>query len=146
MDTTVATVNTQELTTAELPDNNRLLSYILDKLDRLAEYPVYIDNAITQISALAVNESPMGGEGDAARANAIGNSVAAREETNRALIEFLKQIYNDVKPVNPQIYTPTPQDSQKSALYQSIAALIDRIDPDNDNATDLLDTARNMLR
>lgn len=146
MDNEILLANENKTSTGTSPDKDKLLRYILDKLDKLAEYPVYVDNAIKQIGAMAINECPNGGTGDAARASAIGNSVAAREETNRALIEFLKQIYSDVKPVNPQIYKPTPQDSQKEAVYQSISQLIDRIDTDGDNASELLELALGALK
>ena len=147
MDTDVIAANVGQLpSTGTAPDREKLLQYIFEKLDILMQYPAYVDNAINQIGALEVSDSPNGGTGDAARANAIGNSVAAREETNRALIEFLKQIYNDVKPVNPMANLPIPQDNRKAAVYQSVAALIDRIDPDNDNASDLFESARGMLR
>jgi hypothetical protein len=146
MDTDVIAANVGQLpSTGTAPDREKLLQYIFEKLDILMQYPAYVDNAINQIGALEVSDSPNGGTGDAARANAIGNSVAAREETNRALIEFLKQIYNDVKPVNPMANLPIPQYDRKAAVYQSIAELIGRIDPGSDGAQDLLNTAMNAL-
>lgn len=145
MDTNVIPADIHAITASDPQYRDRMLAYVMDKLDVLAQYPIYVDNAIAQIAEMKINDTQYGGQGDAARASAIGNSVAAREETNRALIEFLKQIYNDVKPVNPQIYKPIPQDNQKASVYQSVAAFIDRIDPDVDSQGILLSKARDML-
>lgn len=118
--------------TADRQYKEKMLAYIMNKIDELARYPEYIDNAVAKLGTMQVNECPNGGTGDAARANAIGNSVAAREETNRALIEFLKQIYNDVKPVNEQAFISTPQESARLMVYQAVNELVSRLDPSSD--------------
>lgn len=122
--------------------NSKMLSYVMSKIDELARYPQYIDNAIASVGAMPVNECPNGGTGDAARANAISSSVTAREETNRALIAFLKQVYEDVR---PQAKT-SKENSAFTAVMQSISELISSIDPDTDNASDVLRNATSFLQ
>ncbi len=133
---------------AETNDKGNLLTYILEKIDLLAQYPVYVDNAIAQIGAMTVNESMNGGFGDAEKAKSIGISVAAREETNRALIEFLKQMYNDTKPTPTMVQPLSQSEERKMMLAQSLSGLIDRLDPnciDESELSGILDTIRHIL-
>lgn len=128
--------------------SSKMLSYVMSKIDELAKYPQYIDNAIISINSMPVNECPNGGTGDAAKANAISTSIAAREETNRALIAFLKQIYDDVKPVCESIAVSTPKESAKLMVYQSLCEFISRTDTNGKDRTaeiDLLNKALESL-
>jgi hypothetical protein len=135
--------------TADRQYKEKMLAYIMNKIDELARYPEYIDNAVAKLGTMQVNECPNGGTGDAARANAIGNSIAAREETNRALIEFLKQIYNDVKPVNEQVFISTPQESARLMVYQMLCDLLlktDKSDAEYELMSRALDSLDNWKR
>lgn len=125
----------------------KMLAYIMNKIDELARYPEYIDNANAKICSIPVNECPNGGTGDAARANAIGNIIAAREETNRALIEFLRQIFSDVKPVNEQAFISTPQESARLMVYQALCEFVSKADKNTENSMeyDLLSRALDSL-
>lgn len=123
--------------------NSKMLSYVMSKIDELARYPQYIENAIISINSMSVNECP---DGDAAIA--ISTSIAAREETNRALIAFLKQIYDDVKPVCESIAVSTPKESAKLMVYQSLCEFISRTDTNGKDRTaeiDLLNKALESL-
>lgn len=129
--------------------SSKMLSYVMSKIDEISKYSQHIENAVASISSLPVNECPNGGTGDAARANAIGNSIAAREETNRALIEFLKQIYNDVKPVNEQVFISTPQESARLMVYQMLCDLLlktDKSDAEYELMSRALDSLDNWKR
>lgn len=80
--------------------------YALQQLENIARDMSHIHEAIHKISDMPVNESPEGGRGDAAKANAIIKIVEERENTNRELIEFYKNMCDELNPNkshNPKI-------------------------------------------
>ena len=59
--------------------------YILAQIEKIAEEPAYIGEAIAKIDNSAPEKSA-----------AIASVVEARESTNRALLDFYRQIYSDL--------------------------------------------------
>ncbi len=59
--------------------------YLLAQIEKIGEEPAYIGEAIAKIDNSAPEKS-----------HAIAAVVEARETTNRALLDFYRQIYNDL--------------------------------------------------
>ena len=59
--------------------------YILAQIEKIAEEPAYIGEAIAKIDNSAPEKSA-----------AIASVVEARESTNRSLLDFYRQIYSDL--------------------------------------------------
>jgi len=78
------------------------ITYIMKRIDMIMEDNAHIYEAIEAVKSFAINDSPAGGYGDQARAEAIGNAVLSRETTNQKMIDLLSRMYDDVKPVVPQ--------------------------------------------
>lgn len=98
--TTENTINIQN------PANRPLeftLESVLSRIDLILHDTDYIRQAIDSVRSFPVNDSQYGGTGDSSRADAIGNAVKAREETNRKLLDLLEKMYEDLKPARPSI-------------------------------------------
>lgn len=76
------------------------IAYVLSRIDRIMNDTAYLHEALDVLKAMA----PTAGPGDlagASRAEAVGNVVTAREETNRKLLELFQKMYDDLKPKKP---------------------------------------------
>jgi hypothetical protein len=79
------------------------MKYVMSRIDMIIRDNQHIKNALTAIDTMQINESPNGGVGDAARAEAIQNTVQSRETTNQKILEILEKMYDDLKPHRPDI-------------------------------------------
>lgn len=74
------------------------MKYILSRIDMIIQENEHIKNALTAIQTMQINESPNGGYGDQARAEAIQSMVQSRETTNQKILDMLDKMYDDLKP------------------------------------------------
>lgn len=93
------TVNTQQTVEKDDIPEQPTMKYVMSRIDKLIAANDEFKASLSLYANWNVNESPMGGEGDAARAKGIAESIKAREETNRRIIDFLQDMYDDLKPV-----------------------------------------------
>lgn len=110
-DTTNVTVENTELTREEFDkmfrqnDENHVenaspkytIGYILGRIEKIHDESSHIYEAIESFRNFTVNESPIGGTGDATRANAMVEVVKCRETTLQRELDFLEKMYNDLK-------------------------------------------------
>jgi len=75
---------------------------VLDRIDRIIAQGDELMKVVEYIQMLPVNDCPNGGHDGQARAEAIGNIYASREQTNQKMINMLDKMYNDMmaKPEN----------------------------------------------
>lgn len=69
---------------------------ILSRIDAIIAQGDQLQNVVTQIQNIPVNESPVGGYDGQGRAEAIRSIYFARETTNQKMIEFLNRMYDDI--------------------------------------------------
>lgn len=69
---------------------------ILNRIDMIIAQGNDLQNVVTQIQNLPINDSPYGGEDGAQRAKAISSIYTTRETTNQKLIDLLNKMYNDI--------------------------------------------------
>lgn len=102
-------------------------AYILAKMEEIRLDTAHIDRAMAALESFQVNECPNGGQGDAARANAILDIVKCRETTNQKILSMLERMYDDLtKPEQSQrdkrvmefINNPTLPPSDRIALFE----------------------------
>jgi hypothetical protein len=74
------------------------MKYVMSRIDMIIRDNQHIKSALTAIDTMQINESLNGGVGDAARAEAIQNTVQSRETTNQKILEILDKMYDDLKP------------------------------------------------
>ena len=77
------------------------VSYVLEKIEQIAEDRDYIHKALEQLALM-----PKSDPGDIAgqeKAKAIGDIVRCRETTNQRLIAFYEKLYEDLKPQSPKL-------------------------------------------
>ena len=79
---------------------NLTIEKIVAKIDAIASDKGYLTEAIESLRLITDgNSGDSGAHGDIAgqaKAHALGQAVAAREETNQRLIEFYTKVYNDM--------------------------------------------------
>ena len=92
--------NTGEVTETTAPAAKYNLEYALEQIERIANDTEHITKAIDALETVAVNNEPtleQGGANDKV-AEAINETVKARETTNQKLIEFYSKMVEDLKP------------------------------------------------
>ena len=77
------------------------MPYILQKLEQIASNTAYLHEAIAALQVIASgNSGDCGSPGDIAsqaKAEALGQAVKSREETNRQLITLYTKMYEDIQ-------------------------------------------------
>lgn len=84
---------TSEMTVSR---NNMQVTDILERMDKIIAQGDALINVVQQIKDLPVNDSPVGGQDGACRAEAIGNIYSSREATNQKMLAILEIMYNDM--------------------------------------------------
>ncbi len=69
------------------------VEYVLSQIEKLSAEPAYVREAIEKIDNSAPDKAP-----------SIAAVVEARETTNRAVLDFYRQLYSDL---NPQAHAMT---------------------------------------
>jgi hypothetical protein len=134
-----------EIKDAGAPAGSITAEDILARIDMIISDTEYLHNAVRQLTIdFPVNESPEGGRGDAARAAAVQAIVAAREETNRRMIDMLNGMMNPVVRTPPAPVHSTPEDN-KRIIVEAIAEKISDVDTDLPNATQVLGNLNEMM-
>ncbi len=118
-------IQTIDTETGEVLEKNKMTpEYALEQIELISKNTGYLTEALQVLSQMI----PAGGAGDIAgaeKARAIGNSVVAREETNRRLIEFYQKLYDEFKP-QKQRETVLSEDMIK---FQQMCDMLSKIDP-----------------
>lgn len=73
------------------------IEYILGRIEKIHDETSHIYEALDSFRNFTVNISPIGGTGDATRANAMVEVVKCREVTLQKELDFLEKMYNDLK-------------------------------------------------
>ena len=77
------------------------LGYAMDMIERIATETEHIYHALNTIASLPNEATPMGGSAEEP-AKAAADVVRCRETTNQKLLEFYRQMVNDLKPKLPK--------------------------------------------
>ena len=114
--------------------------YIASRFDMIMQDTQYIHEAALSIGQMQINECPNGGMGDAARANAIQETVKARETTNQQALSFLEHIYNDINNKNKEnLNSEVSMDYQmKSKIVDYLTYMMQNTDTDNVEAVKII--------
>jgi len=67
------------------------MEWVMAKMDAIIHNNQYLTNAIETLHSMTTN-------GHDSKAQALGEAIAAREETNRQTLKFLEKIYDGLKP------------------------------------------------
>ncbi len=102
------------------------IDYILSRIDMIIKDSSHISDAIKTVSDMKINDSPNGGLGDAARAEAIGNAVLARETTNQKLIGLLERMYDESMPKKEAV--PVTSEVSTNAVKLRLLDKLDELD------------------
>ena len=102
------------------------MTYILSKIESIADDAKYFREALDSIKEIPVSEvsggnSFMGDIAGQAKAEAIGQSVQAREATNQQLIRLLEKMYDDLRPKEP---TPPSRDE---LMLQQLSSVLSNL-------------------
>ena len=109
------------------------LEYVLKQMELVAKDTAYLNNTIAELGKIT---SSAGDIGASEKAQALGQVVKSREETNRKLIEFYQKMYDDVKVVKL-----SPSESLKQKALDMVIDIINNTqDMDVDRFGDILDT------
>lgn len=118
-------VQTIDTETGEVLEKNKMTpEYALEQIELISKNTGYLTEALQVLSQM----TPAGGAGDIAgaeKAQAIGNAVVAREETNRRLIEFYQKLYDELKPQKQR----EPVLSEDMIKFQQMCDMLSKIDP-----------------
>ena len=84
------------------------MAYIMSRIEAIADDSKYFREALNAIKDMPASEvsggnSYMGDIAGQAKAEAIGQSIQARETTNQQLIHLLEKMYDDLKPKAPSV-------------------------------------------
>lgn len=101
------------------------MEYILSRIDRIIADTGHVNMAMSALENMPVNISPEGGSGDQAKAQAVADSVKAREATNQQIIRLLEKMYDDIKP------KPLDRETQK---LENIAGILRGLNKDEYSA------------
>ena len=113
------------------------LEYVLKQMELVAKDTAYLNNTIAELGKIT---SSAGDIGASEKAQALGQVVNSREETNRKLIEFYQKMYDDVKVVKL-----SPSESLKQKALDMVIDMINKTqDMDVDRFGDILDTIRHL--
>ena len=96
----IETINEEaEITkTKEIQANGSLtVEYILSRIEKISEDTEYLKKAIAAVDSMQMPEGVVDMLGSQ-KAKGLADMVRCREETNQKLIEFYREIYNDIKP------------------------------------------------
>ena len=96
----IETINEEvEIAKAKEAEENGLLTvdYILSRIEKISEDTEYLKQAIATIEGMQTPEDVVDMSG-AQKAQGLADIVRCRETTNQKLIEFYKELYNDIKP------------------------------------------------
>ncbi len=86
-----------EMMNEHAPDENAsLIHEILERIDAIRADREHLDRALGALEKFEINESPMGGEGDKARAQALLDIVRCRETTNQQALSILEKLLERV--------------------------------------------------
>ncbi|MBQ9510186.1 MAG: hypothetical protein IJR55_00560 [Clostridia bacterium] len=91
---------TGEVTEATANESKYNLEYALEQIERIANGIEHVEKALDALKAAAEKSEPtleQGGSNDKV-AEAIADTVKAREATNQKLIEFYSKMVDDLKP------------------------------------------------
>ncbi|MHB1153180.1 MAG: hypothetical protein ACYCWE_13285 [Eubacteriales bacterium] len=119
----------------ETPDEPSI-KYILSRIDMIIREKEHIENALTTIQTMQLNESPNGGFGDQARAEAIQSTVQSRETTNQKILDMLDKMYDDLKP---------RQDDYRENILQKIIDAADGAGPFTEEKISLIEKFNEIL-
>ncbi|HBL85116.1 MAG: hypothetical protein A2Y17_02150 [Clostridiales bacterium GWF2_38_85] len=106
------------------------LEYVLQRIDMIHMDSQHIHEAISMMGAMAVNESPNGGFGDQAKAEAVAAAVQSRETTNQQLLKLYEKMYDDLKGPSETKQAELLL-SDKSVIQACINAISDNCDEDD---------------
>lgn len=112
------------------------MKYILSRIDMIIHEKEHIENALTIIQTMQLNESPNGGFGDQARAEAIQSTVQSRETTNQKILDILDKMYDDLKP---------RQTDYKENILQKIIDAADGASPFTEEKINLIEKFNEIL-
>lgn len=112
------------------------MKYILSRIDMIIHEKEHIENALTTIQTMQLNESPNGGFGDQARAEAIQSTVQSRETTNQKILDILDKMYDDLKP---------RQTDYKENILQKIIDAADGASPFTEEKINLIEKFNEIL-
>lgn len=105
------------------------LEYVLKQIELVAKDTAYLNNTIAELGKITSN---IGGDiGGSAKAEALGQVVKSREETNRKLIDFYQKMYSDL----------TPSDSLK---HKALEIILNTNEYDFSELSDLFDSIRHL--
>ncbi|MBQ8862284.1 MAG: hypothetical protein IJ021_06050 [Clostridia bacterium] len=96
----IETINEEaEITKAkEIQANGSLtVEYILSRIEKISEDTEYLKKAIAAVDSMQMPEGVVDMSGSQ-KAKGLADMVRCRETTNQKLIEFYREIYNDIKP------------------------------------------------
>lgn len=115
------------------------MEYVLTRIDHIIMDNDYIHAAL---DAIAHGGNGQGGnhvavsDGEGMRFAAVGETVAAREETNRAALALLERMYGDLRPASSSPAAPTSVER-----FERIMKAIDGWDLDEDALMEMAKSA-----
>lgn len=104
------------------------MEYVLSRIDHIIKDNDHIHEALDAIAH--------GGNGDGIRYAAVGETVAAREETNRAALALLERMYGDLRPAADSPAAPPPIER-----FERIMKAMDGWDLDEDALMEMAKSA-----
>lgn len=87
--------NTENMAIETKPTRQLTMDYVLGQIEKIATETEYLLNAISELSK--TNSSGPGDVGTQGKADALGNIVAYREQTNQKLLSIYEKMYDDLK-------------------------------------------------
>lgn len=94
-----AGIQNAEKTEAQ-PKNEFSMEFVLSRIDKIINDTDYIHETLNTLENLQIADG-VGDIANQSKADAIGNVVSSREETNRQIIRLLEKMYDDLKPKAP---------------------------------------------
>lgn len=116
------------------------MEYVLSRIDQILQDNKHIQTAIEAIAGLEPMEQSSLSQMPDSRGEAIAQAVSAREETNRKMLDILREMYQDLSPVSAKdsetvqkldklTEVITSLDIDEEYINEMMSSLIDRVFP-----------------